>query len=74
MSENNKLTDEEFNKMMRLLDDSDTVGVGRLKDILRQLRGKGMSGQSIGGESLVLFTDMLLKWMVNDVMSRRLVS
>ena len=74
MSECKKLTDVEFEKMIRLLDDADVVGVGRLKDILRQLRSNGKEGKSLGGESLVLFTDMLLKWMVDDVMSRRLVS
>ena len=74
MSEYNKLTDEEFDKMMRLLDDSDTVGVGYLKDVLRQLRNNGNEGKDLSGEALVLFTDMMLKWMVDDVMSRRLVN
>ena len=73
-NEERKLTDDEFRRMLRLLRDNDTVRAGHLKDIVTWARNEGKAGHYLGGDSLVLFAETLLGWMVDDILSRRIVS
>ena len=59
-----ELTDEEFGRGLRMLRDCDVVPVAHLKDIVSWLRSEGKSGMYMTGESLVVFANTLLGWMI----------
>mgnify|MGYP007038250534 CR=1 FL=1 len=74
MNEEYKLTDDEFRQMLRLICDNDTVRVGHLKDIIIWLRDEGKDERYLDGDGLVLFAESLLGWIVDDILSRRIIS
>ena len=60
-----EVTDEEFGRALRMLSDYDAVPVSHLKDIVSWLRDEGKSGNFMSSESLVVFANALLGWMVS---------
>ena len=57
------MSEEEYQKMMRNLLDSDVVPVGYLKDKLAWMREVGYSGKKFEPEGLIMLAERLLLWM-----------
>lgn len=60
------LSDEEFRRLMRMINDSSVVPVAHLKDIAAWLRYEGMNGRYIDSDGIILFSSALVQWMAEE--------
>ena len=61
------LSDGEFRRMLRSVNDTDVVTIGHLKDIIAWLRAEGQRGRGLDSRGCILFAESLMEWLAHEV-------